>query len=270
VRPLVALGEASFALYIVQFPANALLPTSIQIDGSVGRYPAFFVFLIALSLVLHHVVERPLRSLLQPGRGEPLGAGRPSVITARDALSVCAFVAVGLALGAAGVHHGLTARRAALAGVLDSEVGGKVGSAQPLDLSLGAPEGQRFLREGWSGNEFDVERQVRWVWAVGRASVLVVPLEAGRGHVLTIDLAPFIVPGRTQTLEIVVNGTTLTTLTLAPGLETRVVTLPGSVVRAENRIELRYAYAMSPKQLGISNDVRDLAIVVQRITLGPL
>ena len=119
-----------------------------------------------------------------------------------------------------------------------------------LELLLGTPEARRFLRTGWSGDEFDDKGH--WVWAVGLRSTLEVPLEPGREVLMTWVLAPFAVPGRQQEITVVVNGTDVATIPLAPVEETRLVQVPGRVVRATNLVELRYAYAVSPKELGLS------------------
>jgi hypothetical protein len=146
--------------------------------------------------------------------------------------------------------------------------GDGVGAGGRLDLVLGTPPARRFLVSGWSGDEFD--EKASWTWSTGRQSVLQVPLEAGRDVALTIVLAPFVLPGRSQVVQIVVNEAALTTLELVPGFESRTVYLPGRVVRRSNRIELRYAYAVSPKQLGISQDPRELGVSVQRISFQTL
>jgi hypothetical protein len=140
--------------------------------------------------------------------------------------------------------------------------------APRLDLVLGTPAARRFLREGWSGDEFDEHE--RWVWAVGRRSTLSVPLEAGSDVLMTLSIAPFVVPDKRQTVEIVVNGESVATLALGRELEDRSVDLPGRVVRDENAVDLRYGYAVSPKELGKSADERELAVIVERVTFQPL
>jgi hypothetical protein len=136
--------------------------------------------------------------------------------------------------------------------------------ASRLDLVLGTAAARRFLVAGWSGDE--VDEHERWVWAVGPRSTVDVPLEPGRDTVMKLAIAPFVVPDRKQTVDVVVNETKIATLDLAQDLETRSVELPGRVVRRRNLVELRYGYAVSPKDLGKSPDERPLAVIVERIS----
>jgi hypothetical protein len=144
----------------------------------------------------------------------------------------------------------------------------RAGGDQGLELIFGTPAARTFLREGWSGDEVDGGES--FVWSDGASSTLEVPLDAAHDVRMTLLLAPFVVPGRRQRVGIVVNDTSVASIDLAEDPETRVVQLPSRVIREKNRVELRYAYAVSPKELGRSADERQLAVVVKRIAFRPV
>lgn len=144
----------------------------------------------------------------------------------------------------------------------------RAGGERGVELMFGTAAARAFLREGWSGDEVDGSE--RFVWSDGTSSTLEVPLEVGHDVRMTLLLAPFVVPGRRQQVGIVVNGTSVASLDLADDQETRFVQLPSRAIREKNRVELRYAYAVSPKELGRSADERRLAVVVTRIAFRPI
>lgn len=67
-RPLVLLGECSFSLYILQFPVYLLCTAFVAAPLRLGPVPAFlayFVLLVAVSLVSFVCFERPVNTFLR-------------------------------------------------------------------------------------------------------------------------------------------------------------------------------------------------------------
>ncbi len=71
-RPLVILGEASYAVYILQVPAwivfGAWVRPTLAI-GPTGGYVVFVALLTALSVLVLYAVEKPARAWLRPAGG---------------------------------------------------------------------------------------------------------------------------------------------------------------------------------------------------------
>lgn len=68
-RPLVLLGDASYALYILQFPlmlwATVLAGAGVNLDGAPFR-AAYLLAAVALSVAAHLALERPIQRRLRP------------------------------------------------------------------------------------------------------------------------------------------------------------------------------------------------------------
>lgn len=87
--PLILLGEASYAFYLVHVPAWPLRSSGVGgFAAEIGVYVAFLVLVVAVSLGLHLIIEKPaqtwIRRRLSPkvqpagdGTGAPLSVPKP-------------------------------------------------------------------------------------------------------------------------------------------------------------------------------------------------
>jgi hypothetical protein len=136
-----------------------------------------------------------------------------------------------------------------------------------LLIDVGEDADEPFLVEGWFARERAPDLSFRW--SAGARSALVVPLKEPAAYRLDLRCAPFGFPGAPgQTVEVVVNGRSVTTLRLVPGWNDLGVALDAMVMRANlNRIELRYGYSRSPRDAGLGDDERELAVQCDWIRL---
>lgn len=145
-------------------------------------------------------------------------------------------------------------------------------------IEVGTDADRRFLVRGWGGDERDpLGTTFRWV--VGERASFVVPLkertEVGArhalpGYTLKLSIEPFRTPdARQQYVSVLVNGTTVTQdRPLHGGLRDVSVTVPAAHLRRWfNFFELRFAWAASPRSLGLSGDDRSLSARLTRISL---
>ena len=139
-----------------------------------------------------------------------------------------------------------------------------------LEIDIGAPGDERFLGEGWFGRERDPRFTFRW--SAEDESVVVVPLKESDDYRLEIQCAPFAYPGALpQTIELVVNGTVLDTITVEPGLHLYAREIPARLIRPNlNQFRFRYGYATSPASQGLSADPRRLGVQVAMVRLTRL
>ncbi len=92
-----------------------------------------------------------------------------------------------------------------------------------------------------------------------------------RGSASTADLVvtgePFVPPGApAQVLTAVLNGTSLGTVQAGSGWQTIRFQAPASAWRiGANQIDLYFPETRSPKELGLSDDPRHLAMAIERI-----
>jgi hypothetical protein len=135
-------------------------------------------------------------------------------------------------------------------------------------IDVGAPNDERFLGHGWSAREQHPRFSFRW--ADDETSTVLVPLKTNvDDYLLELEAGPFAGPGLpTQTVEIEVNSTSVATLTLQPGVHVYRVDIPAAVLRLNlNQLRFRYGYAVSPEELGLSDDPRRLSVQVATIRL---
>ena len=137
-----------------------------------------------------------------------------------------------------------------------------------LVIDVGGPDDERFLGHGWAAREQHPSFSFRW--ADNETSTVLVPLKTNvDDYLLELEWGPFNGPGLPpQTVEIDVNTITVATLTLQPGMHVDRIDIPSAVLRPNlNQLRLRYRYAVSPKDLGLSEDTRRLAVQVATIRL---
>ena len=145
-------------------------------------------------------------------------------------------------------------------------------------LDVGGPNDGRFLASGWSAREEAGELSFRW--AVTSESNIIVPLKAPVvllpdssqqqvDYLLRFRARPFRFPDApTQSVEILVNGESVSTQNLSPGWAEYDVQIPGRFLRRYlNEVSFRYGYARSPAELGLSGDPRPLAVLFDYVHL---
>lgn len=148
-------------------------------------------------------------------------------------------------------------------------------------IDLGSVGDDEFLMFGWSGREVDPEGSFRW--SDGEASGLSMSLLGARvlapgqapgmpDYRLSFRAAPFVVAGRDrQAIDVLVNGQPVASIALSGGYGTYDVPVSSHMLgRGLNRIELRYGYAMSPREAGIGEDDRILAVRFDTLDFGPM
>ena len=139
-------------------------------------------------------------------------------------------------------------------------------------LPLGTPESERYLGAGWDQGD-GVSR-----WTLGRRSsvlgfsrpTLRPELRGGDG-VLELDLYPYLPPNVTaQRLDVQLNGHTLARLTVESAALTRYdVRVPAALLRERNVLRLNHPDAVSPAELRLSRDPRQLGFAVRRLEWRP-
>jgi hypothetical protein len=101
-------------------------------------------------------------------------------------------------------------------------------------------------------------------WAVGESSEFGVRFPSKQPVTVTVSAFPYFVAGRRQSVEIYYNGTVVGHYDFpenAPDLQQFSFAVPRSLVTgALDVIKFVYGYALSPQELGNSNDGRPLAI----------
>lgn len=116
------------------------------------------------------------------------------------------------------------------------------------------------LRCGWMAPEGT------GTWSIGPESRLLLQVEPGRSAVVDLDLLPF---GKSQRVSVTANGEPLVEWVLVTGGPQR-QTLEVPAI-ADGRLELAFHFpdAASPRDLGLSNDRRKLAVRLLFLTLRP-
>lgn len=139
---------------------------------------------------------------------------------------------------------------------------------EPLVLELGSEASQGLLTSGWSKPQGNGKSQETWVWAVGRHARIDLDLDDLRYGELHLEaIAQRHQNAPTQTLRVTVNGERLGEVDLEKRFKTFVFPIPDGLLRSrDNRIDLSFRYAESPRELGISNDARTLAAAFKTLT----
>lgn len=136
-----------------------------------------------------------------------------------------------------------------------------------VTIDVGTLAGRAHLGEGWSGDERDEFRS--WAWAVGKQSIVNAALEPGVTYRLAFDAQPFFNGNGGQRVRVGLNGVTLSTVPLVAGANEVELRVPAALSRANTRLQFDYALAVSPRDIGESDDARPLAIRVERIAFVP-
>jgi hypothetical protein len=135
-----------------------------------------------------------------------------------------------------------------------------------IRLEFGRPECRIYLREGWSGDETDATHS--WVWAMGRRAAIEIPLRADSAYQLEIIASAVPRPEGGQELTVTSGGQSLAPLLFGTDgrLARKVLLPPVKEGTGLQRIEFRFAYAMSPGKEQASGESRNLAVAFERAT----
>jgi hypothetical protein len=131
-------------------------------------------------------------------------------------------------------------------------------------VDVGTADGP-FIGEGWHGAEQDGGTSFRWAT---RTAFVDVPLDHVADLVVQVNARPYQPPkAPPQQLTVVVNGEAHGPVTLSPGWQPAIVTVPGRAWRSGvNHLELRFAYEARPSDAGIP-DGRALSASVDAIAV---
>jgi hypothetical protein len=133
-------------------------------------------------------------------------------------------------------------------------------------IDVGGENDERFLGHGW--NAAETNPQFTFRWADAKTASILVPLKADLAdYALELDWAPFTAPGLPpQVVGLEINDAPLPPITMRPGLHMDRVTIPKRLLRPNlNHLRLRFTYVTSPKEAGVSDDDRPLAVQVTEI-----
>jgi hypothetical protein len=128
-------------------------------------------------------------------------------------------------------------------------------------LDVGSEEDWPFLLHGWLDRERDARRSFRW--ATEPEAVIFTRMSRDNDYRLRIVVEPFRWRGSPpQVVEVLFGSTLLGTITLPPGFSQHELDVPRAltVPFAFARIAFRFAYARSPREVGVSDDPRRLAV----------
>ncbi|MEM8960424.1 MAG: sulfatase [Acidobacteriota bacterium] len=136
-------------------------------------------------------------------------------------------------------------------------------------IDFGTPAARPRLGAGWSWDE--ANESTTYVWGTGDVSTLDLYLSAIRDLDATITGSAFRDPGAPrQEVTVVLNDEDIATLDLSTG-DRHDFRLPAETQRrGRNTLELQYAYARAPANVGVSTDRRQLAVAWQRLEIREL
>jgi len=140
-------------------------------------------------------------------------------------------------------------------------------SARPIverqRIDFGRPAARTVMREGWFPDDERWNREIPFVWGLGRFSSFDLSLVNTRSVALTLKGRPFPAnvhqPGTSPptAVRVIVNGSTVATLELQVGTHTYEVDVPAeAVVVGSNRIELRYLHGATEVEGGTRQSKR--------------
>ena len=138
-----------------------------------------------------------------------------------------------------------------------------------IDIGL---DDEWLLGDGWHAPERDGNATFRWVAA---PATLRLPLDHAAPLRLQIRAHAFAYPGApAQTLALHVNGSPAASgscdaLAIPPGWQVVECAVPAETLRSGvNRLELRFAYAQAPKDVGLGDDPRTLAAAIDWVRIS--
>ena len=145
----------------------------------------------------------------------------------------------------------------------DRNLGARMPQIEDFEIDAGTREASTFLGPGWGTDDTEVDRS--WTWVVGTKAKLYVPLKPSTDYTLRFFAMPEEAPGRRQGLTLFLNDHEVAHIEMQSGFHWYEVRLPGSQVRDFNKMELHFAFAASPAELGKGPDDRLLAACFKKI-----
>jgi arylsulfatase A-like enzyme len=137
-------------------------------------------------------------------------------------------------------------------------------------IDVGTEPARRWLAEGWYPDEGGGGGP-DFAWSEGDDSVIELQLLAPRTIAAELRCRPLAITeaDRSQ-VHVILNGEALTSLELRSGFAAYPLTLPSPRLhRGRNRLQFRFPAARSPRELGLGDDWRRLAMAVDWLRLAP-
>jgi len=107
-------------------------------------------------------------------------------------------------------------------------------------------------------------------WSLDDRSFVLFRAKAGSDYILKMAARPFSVPGKIQELTLIVNGNIVGSYSFYEenDFSTIVFDIPSEyIIETTGYIEFGYSYTASPKDLGQSADIRQLAVLFKEISI---
>lgn len=139
-------------------------------------------------------------------------------------------------------------------------------SIETARIDFNTPEAEKYLWRGWSNAEADAR------WSDSRHAAIIFSLPSAGASVLRIEMLPFLVPGtlNEQHVTVFLNNQRLPSLLLRePGYRVYSIKLPRELLQTGNVLSFEIQGAVSPLDLGIGVDNRELGIKVKWIKIEP-
>jgi hypothetical protein len=144
-------------------------------------------------------------------------------------------------------------------------------SAQPSPFTFSFEDLALFTLKsrGFYPAERAAESRDAFRWSSGAESELLLTLPTDCDYRLRLVVRPFLAPDKQQSLTLFFNDHRVEELHLSSEPEWQELTLviPRRYLREVNQIAFRYQYCASPRDLGISDDNRVLAVAFKSLTL---
>lgn len=137
-------------------------------------------------------------------------------------------------------------------------------------IDVGTPPARRWLAAGWYPDEGG-DGAPDFAWSEGDASIIELPLVETGTVEARLRCRPLVPPGEERrTVNLELNGEAVASLELTDGFATYPLVLPSRWLRAgRNHLALHSAQPRSPRELGMGDDWRRLAVAVDWLRLAP-
>jgi len=139
-------------------------------------------------------------------------------------------------------------------------------SADRFRMDLSDPDMAPYLSFGFSRTEPGTG-----TWSQGGSSFMLLDAQPGTDYVLEITAKPFALPGKVQSLTLFVNSHKVATAHFreVEDFSTVVFEIPSAyIIDGTGYMGFEYAYAVSPLELGLSSDIRKLALFFKEISMA--
>jgi len=132
--------------------------------------------------------------------------------------------------------------------------------------NFASPDAEKYLWYGWSWNEASIR------WNDGDEATVVFALDKINDAVLQISMGPFLASGilDQQTVDVSLNGQLIQRIVLKDDeAKTYSLSVSKDILKNKNILTFKFANAARPKSLGVSGDLRKLAVRFEWIELKP-